>query len=238
MEDYHRRILDRWHRLRWQGWWGDFVDVRFELGLRAAQLHAQTVLDVGCGHGVILAEVPPSSRRVGLDYSIDRLKVAQEQVPGALLVRGDMARLPFRDGVFDTILMAGVYEIPPDKRPFVNETGRALVDDGRILATTPNGQHWHFWYNYGSRYNNACEVEEIFSEFHQVEVEGYNPIPSIDMIIPRALLEHVPHKWTKFFYVPSRLLMWTPGLTRLFRMLMSVMALRSKSKGLLITAHK
>ena len=238
MEDSHRRILDRWRRLRWQGWWGDHVDARFELGRRASSLHDQTVLDLGCGPGVLLAEVPSTSRRIGVDWAMDRLAMAHAQMPDALLIRADFGHLPFRDGVFDTVIMAGVYEIPPDKRPFMKAVGQILADDGQILATTPNGEHWHFWYDYGSRYHSATDVEETLADFRQVVVEGYNPIPSIDWILPKALLQHVPHQWTKFFYVPTRVLAWIPGLTRLFRRFMPVAGLRARSKSLFIVARR
>ena len=108
MEDSYRRIFDRWRRLQWLGWWGDYVDARFELGRRASQLKRGTVLDLGCGNGVLLAEVPQSCRRVGVDWSVERLATARTQAPGALLIRADMGCLPFRNGVFDTVLMAGV----------------------------------------------------------------------------------------------------------------------------------
>ena len=57
------------------------------------------VLDLACGQGRHLRALAGRARLVGLDRS--RAYLERARGPGASLVRGDLRRLPFRDGAFD-----------------------------------------------------------------------------------------------------------------------------------------
>ncbi len=67
----------------------------------------QSVLDIGCGDGVLLASIfdrEPGVSLHGLDASGAELALARERVPGAALVQGDCTeRLPYPDAVFDAV---------------------------------------------------------------------------------------------------------------------------------------
>ncbi|HET8947103.1 MAG TPA: class I SAM-dependent methyltransferase [Candidatus Polarisedimenticolia bacterium] len=65
----------------------------------------ETILDVGCGTGLVTRTLVPDYRVVGFDYSKDVLRGAAWPV-----VSGDAARLPFRDGAFDLTLSTQVIE--------------------------------------------------------------------------------------------------------------------------------
>ncbi|WP_223168075.1 class I SAM-dependent methyltransferase [Nonomuraea sp. SYSU D8015] len=77
-------------------------------------------LDLGCGTGQNLETLRATGRRVvGLDYSSDQLRLANDRrVRGEALIRGDAAALPFADG-------------SPDRTPDISGIGlassRALV---------------------------------------------------------------------------------------------------------------
>jgi TDG/mug DNA glycosylase family protein len=53
-------------------------------------------VDLGCGHGPYLDYL--GEPVVGIDASRALLSLARDEHPGALLVRGDLSALPFRDG--------------------------------------------------------------------------------------------------------------------------------------------
>ena len=76
------------------------------------------VLDVGCGAGVDLVAATvltgPGTSVVGLDKRSDLLSIAHAACPKAILVRGDIARVPFRESSFDLVLANG---LPPLQRP-------------------------------------------------------------------------------------------------------------------------
>ncbi len=100
------------------------------------------VLDVGCGDGArTLANLPADS--VGLDVSRAGLSLAADTVPGARLVQGDMAALPFAEGVFDGLTAYhAVFHVPREEHPAVyREFARVLDEGGRLLMTLPGGRY-------------------------------------------------------------------------------------------------
>src|SRR5271170_5277012 len=52
---------------------------------------ASSLLELGCGTGLVLAHLDPVTALTGLDRSSGMLEVAARRVPRARLVRGDMA---------------------------------------------------------------------------------------------------------------------------------------------------
>jgi ubiquinone/menaquinone biosynthesis C-methylase UbiE len=85
------------------------------------------VLDVGCGDGVITAEVASRCRgRVtGLDRSL--LLLREMRRPGPCLVRGDAQVLPFADEAFDLVLCHMTLL-------WVDEPGVAVLEMARVTA--------------------------------------------------------------------------------------------------------
>jgi len=64
------------------------------------------VLDLGCGTGRPIAEQVARARLrvIGVDSSLEMLHLARANVPGALLVLGDMTEVEFADGSFAAVL--------------------------------------------------------------------------------------------------------------------------------------
>ena len=97
-----------------------------------------TVLDVACGPGNFTRAFADAAGDDGLVVGLDasRTMLAQavrERGPGTIAyVRGDAARLPFRDGVFDAVCcFAALYLI---EEPFraIAEMARVLKPGGRV----------------------------------------------------------------------------------------------------------
>jgi SAM-dependent methyltransferase len=62
-----------------------------------------TVLDLGCGAGLITAELSTRARVVGVDISAAQLELERRNAPTARLVRADMVELAFAPGSFDGV---------------------------------------------------------------------------------------------------------------------------------------
>lgn len=90
------------------------------------------VLDVGCGTGRNLPLYAPGLRVVGLEPSGATLARARRRAPGALLVQGDAEALPFRAGVFDTVVSGLVFCSVPDAARGLAEVRRVLKLDGAL----------------------------------------------------------------------------------------------------------
>ena len=61
------------------------------------------VLDLGCGAGLVAAELATRSRVVGVDVSMRQLELARTHAPSVSLVRGDIAEIAFVPHAFDAV---------------------------------------------------------------------------------------------------------------------------------------
>jgi ubiquinone/menaquinone biosynthesis C-methylase UbiE len=97
--DWHRRYLQQ------AEWTRDLRAYVFKkAGLEAASRirgTASLVLEVGCGTGAILSELPKQVSLHGLDIDSTALTQCQVHVPYAFLVQGNAIQLPYSDGIFD-----------------------------------------------------------------------------------------------------------------------------------------
>jgi len=89
-------------------------------------------LDVGCGTGRNLPLYAAGLRVIGLDPTWDALDKARRRAPGASLVQGDAQALPFRDGVFDTVVSGLVFCSVPDPARGLAEVKRVLRPAGAL----------------------------------------------------------------------------------------------------------
>jgi SAM-dependent methyltransferase len=89
------------------------------------------LLDVGCGPGWLLAELPPGLRGVGIDFEV-QFAVARP------IVTSDMCNLPFPANTFDVVTALDVLE-QKSVEPLhaLAEVRRVLVSGGRLLARVP-----------------------------------------------------------------------------------------------------
>ena len=173
MSRLHREVEARFRRIAPSTWWGDHLDVRFELIHRVRQLRGLRVLDVATGEGVILAEVPPSCFRVGVDLNPAFARRALANAPGARVAVGNMHALPFTDRSFDVVIFAHAIEVTPDWASAVREVCRVLRPGGRLWLTTPNRAH--------PRYRRAqkldlADLEGLFGAGLDPRIAGYNPL--------------------------------------------------------------
>ncbi|MFJ8076775.1 class I SAM-dependent methyltransferase [Streptomyces sp. NPDC096176] len=103
------------------------------LGLIPAQ--ARTLLDMGCGTGLVTTRLRrPGLRVMGCDGSYGMAHKAAERM-GAAVVLGDVRRLPLRDGAFDAVSAVWLLHLVPDSAAVVAEAARVLRPGGVFVAT-------------------------------------------------------------------------------------------------------
>ncbi len=88
------------------------------------------VLDVGCGTGRTLALLSTPGPPVGIDPCLPSLLTARLRAPRARLVQARGEALPFRDGVFDTVLSGLVFCSVGDAPAALGEVRRVLRPGG------------------------------------------------------------------------------------------------------------
>ncbi len=112
-------------------------DLRAYLFERAGLDQAGHLLEVGCGTGAVLAELAELSGRAslhGLDLDAAALAECRQHAPGAHLVRGDAARLPYPNASFDLVYCHFLLLWVEDPPQVVREMRRVARPGGHVLA--------------------------------------------------------------------------------------------------------
>ena len=113
-----------------------------ELWAKAAP---SSILDVGCGEGVLTADWAErlgDGRVVGIDLDDPKLRAEWEQRtrPNLDFVVQEATSLPFRDGEFDLACATEVLEHVPEPEATVAEMAR--VASGHLLVSVPREPLW------------------------------------------------------------------------------------------------
>lgn len=106
---------------------------------------AQSILEVGCGTGFVLAGIAaarPRIRLVGSELHVAGLEFAKRRVPGAELLQMDARKIPF-DSEFDVILALDVIEHIAEDEEALLQMFRATRPGGGVVVAVP--QHPWLW---------------------------------------------------------------------------------------------
>ncbi|MBW2094696.1 MAG: class I SAM-dependent methyltransferase [Deltaproteobacteria bacterium] len=102
-----------------------------------------SILDIGCGPGIVLEEIRKVSRAkrsFGIDFSWAMLCHANEvHLLNGNFVQASAENLPFSDGIFEFAYALGVIGYVFSPPVFIREVQRILKPEGIFAFTCPNG---------------------------------------------------------------------------------------------------
>ena len=100
---------------------------------------SELLLDVACGSGEVLQTLRrtyPSAGAVGIDISLEMLRVAKEKtVPDVPFTSGSAVALPFPSETFDVVVSTSAFHYWHDPLPSLKELLRVLKPGGRLVIT-------------------------------------------------------------------------------------------------------
>ena len=118
-----------------------FANHRFfqALAQLLSQVSVNTVLDAGCGEGLVLGRLQ-SPRVVGIDLDRQRIILARASQPQSAVAVANVQRLPFSHASFDLVIMLEVFEHVGNPQAALKEVAR--VSRKYLLASVPNEPWW------------------------------------------------------------------------------------------------
>jgi len=103
-------------------------------------VHGKRIIDLGCGYGRLApCYLDRFDKSVLFDGSMSLLRQAKESIgERAVFIAGDITRLPFTAGSFDSILSIRVLQHMTDLEVAVRGMGRILACDGEMVFSYHN----------------------------------------------------------------------------------------------------
>jgi ubiquinone/menaquinone biosynthesis C-methylase UbiE/uncharacterized protein YbaR (Trm112 family) len=95
-------------------------------------LSGRRILDCGCGNGRFFEHYPPGAFAVGVDASLNLLRICRRKGRCERLVCCELEHLPFVDGAFDRVLSVRVLQHLRQQREAVREMSRVLEPGGEL----------------------------------------------------------------------------------------------------------
>ena len=105
----------------------------------AELLRSGKVLDLGCGFGDVLATLPSSFKKVGLDVSLDACKEAKRKGIDALCADWELAAFKSE---FDLVIALDFVEHVDNASKVLNTIGKFLKSGGFVVLETGNADSW------------------------------------------------------------------------------------------------
>jgi ubiquinone/menaquinone biosynthesis C-methylase UbiE len=174
--------------------------------------HGERVLEIGCGAGNILAQVPGGGR-CGIDLAESLLaKAARRLAKQGTLVQGDAEHLPFRDRAWQRVYCSEVLEHIPSPGTALAEMRRVVAEKGVAVISVPNerlintlkGMLWRsglYRVLLGARSGDYKMPERMDDEWHLHVFD----LAGLLAMIPRGLrvtrVEGIPFRWLPLRYV-------------------------------------
>ena len=124
----------KWHaRFTQQARWTH--DLRRYLFERVRVENAHRVLEVGCGTGAVLSELPSEiPLQAGFDVDMSFIDLAMRNAPGARLTQGDAHSLSYDSGVFDISICHFLLLWVDDPLRVLGEMRRVTRPGGVVIA--------------------------------------------------------------------------------------------------------
>lgn len=162
-----------------------------------------TLLDAGCGDGILKSYLSKRHAYVGVDFSIRPLLRGLRYRP-ATYFRADLNHLPFSNDSFDAVLSFQALQYVASPQAVLAQIARTLRPKGTLLLTLPNNESVkyrlegipEFQSQRFDRKSLASLLEEYFKVL-QMKARGiWVPIPLVSLHAPGVYPARWALSWT------------------------------------------
>jgi ubiquinone/menaquinone biosynthesis C-methylase UbiE len=152
------------------------------------------VLDLGCGTGNIAYQIKNivDADLIGVDVSLDMLKVAKSKSLEVVRTDVDNQQLPFRDSSFDTVMGAYVIHQIKNLNFMLSEIYRVLRDGVLVLLTSSHRQIE----------NQHPIVKEFFPSYVDIDKGRFPDIDRIDSLLESLAFKDIKHEEVTVANIP------------------------------------
>lgn len=118
------------------------------------------LLDIGCGSGYSLNQLKDKFKeKMGIDISPESLKMAKKYTQ-AKLIKGNAAKLPFRNNYFDWIISLDAFEHIKDNNKAIKEVYRTLKQKGFFIIYVPCKEGVLAKTRFAGLFHNSCYLKD------------------------------------------------------------------------------
>jgi ubiquinone/menaquinone biosynthesis C-methylase UbiE len=183
--------------------------ILLKLGKLRTPEAGDSILDIGCGTGVITAELTRRGlNATGIDVVPEFIAVAEEKHPSISFTVGRAEELPFPDHSFDFANLSSLLEHVEDWRQTLREAARILRPGG-VLYLSTNNRLWpiqaEIRYLHGFGFLPTALQRRIYAWVmqHRPDMVGYTHLPAYHWLtywqvakeLRRSELE--PYSWAQ-----------------------------------------
>lgn len=165
---------------------------------------AQSLLEIGCGTGFVLAalrEAFPGLRLVGGELFAEGLKVARRRLPDVELVQLDATRMPYEDE-FDVVGAFDVLEHLDDDVVALQEIRKAVRPAGGAVLLVP--QHPRLWSRMDTvaRHVRRYTRRELIGKVRAAGLEPVETTSFVSTLLPAMIVSRVARRALRQSYDP------------------------------------
>ena len=133
------------------------------------------ILEIGCGSGAVIGSLPNDCIATAMDISIEMVKVVKQELNINGIV-GDAETLPFKNGIFDTVIASEVIYYLNNPINMIKESYRVLKNGGVIIISIIS-QKWMWMDNIRTILGNlglrVGSFDDCYiSTFNEIELTG------------------------------------------------------------------
>ncbi len=162
------------------------------------------ILDLGCGDGSFSSGIfsgEKSGYVYGLDISLDDAQCANSKKIYHQIVLGDIQKMGFKQGIFQTIYCNCVLEHVPKIRESIHEIGRITKRGGSFLFTVPSENYGELLFFY--KLYKKMRLSSRAAKYGDRVNQRLNQFHCYAFPVWRGMLEEAGFEVTKWCYYSS-----------------------------------